>query len=111
GLITLIFTLLFSGAAWAQEGTNGGAAAPAMKKQFPDVIVGHWAEKSIAKLGLLGVTAGDSLGKFNPKQDITREEVIIMAIKIMGLNDEVDRNTSANFGFHVSDFAIPFVIA
>ncbi|PZD93591.1 hypothetical protein DNH61_23525 [Paenibacillus sambharensis] len=97
---TIICSMLSSGAAYAETaGTTKGAAstegtvtAPAsgsVSMLFSDVAAGHWAEKHIGKLSLQGIVKGNN-GKFRPADSVTQQEAVVMAIRFLGLEDEVD---------------------
>lgn len=64
---------------------------------FSDVKLGHWAEKHIHKLAALGIMQGYN-GKANPNNDVTQQEAVTLAIRFMGLEDEVK---------NVSNVALP----
>ncbi|MFC5699957.1 S-layer homology domain-containing protein [Cohnella faecalis] len=66
-----------------------GASSFAASNPFSDVAAGHWAEKHITKLALQGIVLGSN-GKFRPSDKVTRQEAIIIALKFMGLADQVD---------------------
>lgn len=92
-----------------EAGTVKAANAPAL--QFPDVAVDHWAIKYISKLGKLGIVEGDDYGHYNPNNPVTQEEVIIMAIRMMGLEDEAKKlGENHALPFTVSSFAQKHVV-
>lgn len=92
----------------ATTGGNSGSAAPRMK--FPDVSATHWALKHITKLALEGIIEGDDKGNYNPDSSVSQQDVIIMAIRMMGLEDEAKQNKTAYvLPFDVSDYAKPYV--
>lgn len=103
-LLALAFCLLLPQAALAED----GAAVP--RWNFIDLGDSHWATKHVRKIGLLGITSGDDQGRYNPTQNITREQAVIMAINLMGLQREADANTvQVNLGFAVSSWAEKYV--
>jgi|GEM_PF-3901425 len=58
--------------------------SPALAAQvYPDVKVGHWAEKDIAKMKAKGIVAGFTDG-YHPTEAVTREQAIVMIIRTMG---------------------------
>lgn len=60
---------------------------------FSDVKLGHWAEKHIHKLAALGILKGNN-GKFRPNDDITQQEAVTLAIRFMGLEGELNEESS-----------------
>lgn len=121
-LSALVASLLMSSAAWAEDakpapgaGTEQTAAAVSGQKlRFPDVASSHWALKHITKLALLGVVEGDDRGRYEPEASVTLEQVITMAIRMMGLEDEVAKaklkESSYVLPFEVSDYAKSYAI-
>ncbi|MEI7024473.1 S-layer homology domain-containing protein [Paenibacillus sp. y28] len=63
-------------------------AETSLKQSFPDVKSDHWSLKYVTKLALTGIVQGDGAGNFNPDQNVTQEDAVIMAIRMMGLEDE-----------------------
>jgi len=55
-------------------------------KVYPDVPVGHWAEKDIAKMKFKGVVSGYSDG-YHPDEAINREQAVVMLLRVVGLNE------------------------
>ncbi|QEK13263.1 hypothetical protein FQB35_13825 [Crassaminicella thermophila] len=51
-------------------------------------IKNHWAKKSIYKMSALSVIRGMGDSKFYPDKKLTKEEAIILLIRLMGLEDE-----------------------
>ncbi|XID94375.1 S-layer homology domain-containing protein [Paenibacillaceae bacterium WGS1546] len=78
----LAASLVFSGIAYTDS--KASAASP-----FPDVRAGGWAEKHITKLALQGILKGSPNGQFNPANQITREEAVIIALRFMGVADQI----------------------
>ncbi|WP_276351514.1 S-layer homology domain-containing protein [Cohnella caldifontis] len=85
--------------------------ASAATNPFSDVKSGHWAEKHVTKLALQGIILG-SEGKFRPSDTIRREDAVIVALKFMGLADEIDTSSAIAFPstFQVDDYAKPYVM-
>ncbi|TFE30063.1 S-layer homology domain-containing protein [Cohnella luojiensis] len=75
-------SLLWTGMTWSTSTVS--AASP-----FSDVKANHWAEKHITKLALQGILKGGTNGKFNPSNAVTRQEAVIIALRFMGVADEV----------------------
>lgn len=118
--VSVSLSLALSTAAFAQEG--GGSAADqasaeagtavqhSLKTGFPDVPSTHWAQKYITKLALLGVIRGDGAGRFNPNMSVKQQDVIIMAVNMMGLADEVSESKeTVVLPFEVDAYAKPYV--
>lgn len=105
-LIVLIVCLIMPQAAMALE-TTATTSVPTW--QFPDTRT-HWANKHISKIALLGFAQGDPSGAYAPNSNITREQVIIMLINMMGLKDKVNSNATANLSIQVSEWAKSYVV-
>jgi len=78
----LAASMVWTGVTWTSS--TASAASP-----FKDVKEGYWAEKHITKLALQGILKGGTGGQFNPSNAITREEAVIIALRFMGVADEV----------------------
>ena len=74
---------VWAGAAW---GTPQVSAAGL----FSDVGTGHWAEKHVTKLALQGIVSGKGNGIFDPSGSIRREDAVLMVIRFLGLDDQID---------------------
>lgn len=98
--------LVWTGSVWT-TGTAFAATNP-----FSDVKTGHWAEKHVSKLFLQGIISGKGEGKFDPSGNIRREDAVIVALRFLGLADEIDKNGSIAFPstFQVDDYAKPYVM-
>lgn len=120
--LVLVSALIGGNAAYAAEvGGSAGSTTTGSttnttqtlkaRTPFSDVKAGHWAEKHISKLSLLGIVKGDK-GLFNPSQYVKQQDVIIMAIRLMGLEKELDQNTTVVFpsNFKVRNDAKPYVV-
>ncbi len=75
-------SLIWTGVTWT-------TAPVSAKSPFADVKAGHWAEKHITKLALQGILKGGTNGKFNPGISVTRQEAVIIALRFMGVADEI----------------------
>ena len=64
------------------------------KKAFDDVDKFPWAQKAIEKMKLKGLVKGKEETKFAPQSSVTKLETIIMALRIMGWEEEVSRKTT-----------------
>ncbi len=74
---------------------NGQSIAPNLdtspvKLKFPDVSSTHWANRHIAKLSAQQIIVGDSYGLFSPEQFVSQQDAVIIAVRMMGLQSEVD---------------------
>lgn len=116
----LIASLLAGTGAYAQTPTEqqstGSAAAVSIAASqatpFTDVASGHWAEKHIAKLNLQGIIQGKGAGKFGPNDNVTQEDVVVLAIRLMGKTGLVKNDEEVVFpeGFKVSDYAKGYIV-
>ena len=128
-LTTLVFSMISGGAAFADEleaddiqssagqiTDSSAAAEPIIVRPstpFTDVKNGHWAEKHIAKLNLQGIVQGYQ-GKFRPADNVTQQEAVVMALRFMGLADQVNTlDNQAIFpdAFVVGDAYKAYVVA
>lgn len=111
----LAATLVFGGTAWAETApntapasTSSNAQAPALKR-FPDVAANHWATKHITKLALLGIVEGNEKGQYQPESKVTQEQVITMAVRMMGLEAEAKALPAFYSELEVSEYAKPYL--
>lgn len=58
-----------------------------LSRSFTDVSI-NWSYKYISKLALLGIIEGRGDGVFAPNDLVTQQEVLIMAVKMMGVKEE-----------------------
>ncbi|WP_027090801.1 S-layer homology domain-containing protein [Cohnella thermotolerans] len=95
---------------WTGAAVPAPAASAASSTPFSDVASGHWAEKHIAKLALQGLVKGNN-GLFKPNDSLSRQEAVVMAIRLMGMEDEVKPNDVVAFPstFTVDNFFKPYV--
>ncbi|WP_199614868.1 S-layer homology domain-containing protein [Paenibacillus alkalitolerans] len=78
---------------------------------FPDVPAGHWARGHVAKLASGGIVKGYNDGTFAPNKDVTQQEAVVMAVRMMGLEDEaLANNREVVLGFDVDPFFRPYVV-
>ncbi|WP_438433035.1 S-layer homology domain-containing protein [Gorillibacterium sp. sgz500922] len=79
---------------------------------FSDVKSTYWGAKDIAKLSMLGVVQGYN-GSFTPEKEVSHQDSLVMAIRMLGYNEEALENnrTSLTFTFGVSDYAKGYVKA
>jgi hypothetical protein len=62
-------------------------------KKFKDSDQFGWAQKSIEKMGFMGILNGTGNGYFNPKSNVTHAEAIAMVLKLTGYQDEAEAIT------------------
>lgn len=74
-----------------------------LKVNFTDVERGNWAQKHVSKLALLGVTDGYTDGTYRPNNNVTQQEVIKMALSLMGFEEEDDQ-MEATHPSHIINF-------
>jgi hypothetical protein len=96
---SLVSAMIFAMPVYAETGTGTGSggtsAAAQFRLGFPDVPASHWAIKHITKLALQGIVQGDDLGRYSPENSVSQQDAVIMAMRMMGLEDEVKANTTA----------------
>lgn len=88
-IIVAMFTMSIS--AFAQTGNDGER-----KLTFPDTIR-HWSQKHVAKLAALDIVKGQSNGNYGVDDTVSQQEVIVMAVRLMGKEEEAVR-TSGDTG-------------
>ena len=60
------------------------------KNTFTDVAKSHWAYQHIIKMELRGIVTGYTDNTFRPEKAVTQLEAVIMAIRQMGLQNQID---------------------
>ncbi|WP_223068327.1 S-layer homology domain-containing protein [Paenibacillus caui] len=83
--------------------------ASAAAVTFKDVSEAPWAQKYIAKMALVGIMIGNSDGSFKPQNYVTHQEAVMMAIRLMGKEDEALTATSESPALTADTWAIPYV--
>ncbi len=74
---------------WMPSGlAQKGFLPPGIAKKFKDIDGYDWAERAIEKMAIKGVIKGYGEGRFAPKNPVTKLESIIMALRVMGYEDE-----------------------
>ena len=78
-----------------------GLAAPKQKKArlFSDVDQAAWALPDVAKMKAIRVIKGYDDGTFRPNDSIKRQDAVLMAIRLVGLEEEAEE---------ASDIELPF---
>jgi|GEM_PF-504030 len=80
----LAASLVFSGVSYTERSASAASI-------FTDVKPG-WAEKHITKLAMQGILKGGTgkqAGMFSPANKVTRQEAVIIALRFMGVDNEV----------------------
>ncbi|SKC85611.1 S-layer homology domain-containing protein [Maledivibacter halophilus] len=96
---TLVMTTGFSTAfadSWKHQGgyklppglAKKGFVPPGIAKKFSDINDYKWAKDAIEKMVEEGVIKGVGDGMFAPKQAVTKLEAIVMALRVMGEEEE-----------------------
>lgn len=115
----LAASLAFGGTAWAEQAKSGTTpvqttASTTFKSRFPDVPTSHWGLKYITKLGLTGIIVGNEKGQFEPESPVTQEQVIVLAIRLAGLEKEALQINASSYALpsslEVSPYAKPYII-
>lgn len=92
-LSSLIVTSLAGTSALA-AGTVNGTTTNNVKLSFPDVKSDYWGIRHISKLALEGIIEGYEDGAYRAENSVSQQDVLIMAVRMMGLQDEVNDMTS-----------------
>ena len=101
-ILTLIAALMVPASfAFADEAAD-------VRFNFTDTA-GHWGNKHITKIALLGFAGGYPEGDFRPNNQISQQEAIVMLINMMGLKDELDFGSEMFFSIDVANYAKPYV--
>jgi hypothetical protein len=112
----LVFAL--SGTALAdppwQDGGNKGKFPPGILKKvvkmdFKDVPNGHWAAEAIQRMVLKGVIKGYEDVTFKGNKPVTKMETVVMAVRILGLEDDAQKRDSVEPVFSRFDWGKDYV--
>jgi hypothetical protein len=90
------------------ETTNPLDVKSLVKWKFPDVKTTHWAYRHIVKLATESIIIGNDTGLYMPEKSVSQQDAIIIAIRMMGLQPEVDAIQSKKLlpkEFIVSEYA------
>jgi len=101
-VLVMIVCLLLPQAAFAADETT------VPKWKFTDVS-NQWFKKHIEKMGLMNITSGYANGSFRPNNSITQEEAVIMTIRMMNVEDELNMTSEVNSSLIVSAGAKKFL--
>jgi hypothetical protein len=69
--------------------TTSSSAIIPVRTTFTDVLANNWYTKHISKLAALGIIEGPGNGLFAPDTQVSQQDVILMAIRMMGLEGEL----------------------
>ncbi|TMV51195.1 S-layer homology domain-containing protein [Paenibacillus mesophilus] len=109
---SLVSTMMLASSAYAADtpsgnttgNTSSSSSSTSLRLSFPDVPVTHWAIKHVTRLAVEGVVQGDDFGRYNPESSVSQQDVIIMAIRMMGLeNAALQSKTSVALPFGDDD--------
>ncbi|MGG1550568.1 S-layer homology domain-containing protein [Paenibacillus ferrarius] len=91
--------------------TSAAATTSNVKLSFPDVTQDYWGIRHISKLALEGIIDGFEDGTYRSENSVTQQDVLIMAVRMMGLQSEVDSTATTVFPefLQVSDYARKYV--
>ncbi|UUZ79402.1 S-layer homology domain-containing protein [Paenibacillus sp. P26] len=97
-----------SGSVTSGSASTGTTSSPVLS--FTDVSAQHWAIKHITKLASMGVIQGYEKGEYRPENSVSQQEVIVMALRLMGLEGEALKNkTETVLPFVVDSYFKPYV--
>lgn len=97
-------------AAAAETKSNISTGSSVNSQRFTDVGDQHWAIKHVTKLASLGVIEGYEKGEYRPEHSVSQQEVIVMALRFMGLESEVTKSKAGTaLPFTVDNFFKPYV--
>ena len=73
----------------------------------------NWAKPYVAYLndGGYGIFVGDDYGNFNAKNDVSRYEIAVIAVKLMGVDPALFSNVKLNYNDTIAGWAAPYVKA
>lgn len=66
-------------------------------KSFTDVTDSHWAKQQITRMNLRGIIKGYEDGTAKPNQSVTELEAVIMAIRMMGIDNKTASVTAGDY--------------
>lgn len=73
---------------------GAGIVSASSQKVFPDVQIGHWAEKDLAEMKAKGFIAGYTDG-YRPNEKLSREQVVAMLLRVVGLGGSKSQQSLA----------------
>lgn len=87
-LVTFLQTAIMPAGVWAVTTTG---------KSFSDVSSNHWANQQITRMSYRNVINGYEDGTARPDQSVTELEAVIMAVRIMGLADQMSTVSAGTY--------------
>jgi acylphosphatase len=95
-VVTSLLLSLAGGFAFARDDRGRDRTPPGQARrqtarertEFQDAGEAEWADKHIRKLALKGVFQGFEDGTFRPNGPVRRVELIVLAVRMLGLEDE-----------------------
>lgn len=86
----LALSMLVGSPAYAADPitSSSTSAVGGLVLSFADVSATHWAIKHITKLASLGIIQGYERQEYRPENTVSQQEVIVMALRMMGLESE-----------------------
>lgn len=113
----LALSLTMSGSAFAEQTGTGSSTTGTVTtsttgtvQRFSDVSPQHWAIKHITKLASIGIIQGYERAEYRPENSVSQQDVIVMAIRMMGLEKQaLENKTETVLPVLVSDYAKPYV--
>lgn len=82
-----------------QQGQGRGHNKHQKQNRFQDLEDSSWAQLNIEKAYQLGLMMGEGEGHFNPHASLRREEAIVTAIRLMGLDAQAKAQAGADLHF------------
>lgn len=64
---------------------------------------GYWAAETIARTSALGLVRGYADGTFRPREQVTRQELVVMVVRTLGLEAEAEQVDAAALGYSQPD--------
>lgn len=96
GVTLFIFFGLISSSFAADSFTGGSSTVIVPEVNFTDLSQAAWAEKNIIRMKLRGIVDGYKDGTYRPNAAVTQAEAVVMAVKELGLEEQVASANLAN---------------
>lgn len=90
-------------------GTNASDSEQQIRMIFPDTVT-NWSQKFVAKLAALGVVKGKDDGTYGTLDPISQQEVIIMAVRLIGAEEEANKLSNVGTALETANWARPHVL-
>lgn len=99
-IIVLAMSLVMPGLAMAERDSdeNEGRVGEAHGVKLKDVDK-HWARNNVENLKLQGIINGYPDGTFRPEAPVTTAETVVMAVKLLGLDEQAKAQADAQLDF------------